>query len=115
MKRVFLYAAMLALMPASLLASSNSQTINIPQPLVCGSTPLAPGDYKVTWDGSGPIVHVTLKSAKTSVTTDAKLISKENQDPGSLVYGSRGSTNVLEQINFRHMSLVLENSQVASR
>ena len=115
MKRVFFYAAILALMPASLLARSNSQTISLTQPLMCGSTQLAPGDYKVTWDGSGPIVHVTLKSAKTTVTTDAKLVSPARPQLSSLLFENQGSVNVLEEIHFPHVSLVLDNKQVASR
>jgi len=109
MKRVFLSAAMLALMPASIFASSKSQTIHISEPLMCGSTQLAPGDYKVTWDGSGPIVHVKLTSGRTSVSTDARLIAKDNQGQGGVVFGNQGSVNVLEEIDLRHSSLVLEN------
>lgn len=115
MKRVCLYAAVLALMPVSLFAGSKPQNVTIMQPLMCGSTQLAPGDYKVTWEGTGPIVHVTLASRKTSVHADAKLITKDNSNPGSVVYTTQGSTKILNEIDFRHMSLVLEDNQLASR
>lgn len=110
MKRGFVYAAMLALMPVSLLASTKPQTVTIVQPVMFGSTQLAPGDYRVTWEGAGPIVHVTILHGKTSATADAKLVTENNGQTG-VVFTNQGATKIVNEIELRHVSLLLQDQQ----
>ena len=53
MKRLFVVATMFAALSLPALAAKNSQTVSIPSPVKAGSTQLTPGDYDVTWTGTG--------------------------------------------------------------
>lgn len=107
MNRFIVLVAMFTLIIGPALASTKSESVNIAEPVTFGSSQLAPGHYKVTWDGSGPIVHVTLASGKTSVTADAKLVNADNDQTG-VVFTSQGSAKVLNEIDLRHVSLLLQ-------
>lgn len=109
MNRLFVLVAMLALIVSPAFASTKSESVNIAQPVMFGSTQLAPGLYKVTWDGSGPMVHVTLASHKTTATADAKLVNAENRQNG-VVFTTQGSAKILNEIDLRHVSLLLQNT-----
>jgi hypothetical protein len=114
MKRAFAFATMLALTSAPLFASSKAETVYIADSMMVGSTQLAPGDYKVTWTGTGPIVHVTLSAGKTSASADAKLVGAQNGNR-SVTFINQGSQKVMEEIDLRHATLVLQNPEVASK
>jgi hypothetical protein len=112
MNRLFVLAAIFALITAPAFASTKSESVNIAEPVTFGSSHLAPGHYKVTWDGTGPIVHVTLASGKTSATADAKLVNSENSQTG-VVFTDEGSAKVLNEIDLRHVSLLLRKADTA--
>jgi hypothetical protein len=112
MNRLFLLAAIFALITAPAFASTKSESVNIAEPVIFGSSQLAPGHYKVTWDGSGPIVHVTLASGKTSATADAKLVNADNTQTG-VVFTNQGSAKILNEIDLRHVSLLLQKTTTA--
>jgi len=114
MKRVFAFATMLALSAAPLFASHKSETVHIGDSMMVGTTQLAPGDYKVNWVGTGPVVHITLSSGKISASADAKLATAKN-DGASVMFVTHGAVKTLETINLRHATLELENPEVASR
>jgi hypothetical protein len=114
MKRGFAFATMLALTAAPLFASPKPETVHIAEALMLGSTQLAPGDYKVTWVGTGPIVHITLTSGKTSVSADAKLVTTQSGN-SSVMFTTRGDQKILEEIDLRHATLQLQNPEVAEK
>lgn len=114
MKRMFIFATALTLTAAPLFASPKPETVHIGEPVMLGSTQLAAGDYKVSWAGTGPVVHVTLTAGKKSVSADAKLVTPANNDPG-VMFTSQGSTKILEEIDLRHATLQLQNPEVASK
>lgn len=110
MKRFFVSATMLVLLSAPAFAAKNSQTVNVPEPMKAGSTQLAPGDYDVTWTGSGSNVQVTfMRNRKVVVTLPAKIVEQANKNEG-LDTGSQGGVEVLEAIRMKNMSLILESS-----
>jgi hypothetical protein len=110
MKRFFCFAAMLALLSVPALAGKNSQTVNVPEAMKAGSAELTPGDYNVTWTGSGSNVQVTLtRNKKVIVTLQAKLVEENNKNEG-LETGTQGGVDVLEAIRMRNMTLILESS-----
>lgn len=110
MKRMLVVAALFALIAGPSFASNKTQTITLYDSLQFGSTLLAPGNYQVKWDGNGPVVHVTLASGKHSATADATLVNAEHQGPG-VIYTTRGAVKVLNEIDLRHVSLLVRNQR----
>ncbi|HEX4037837.1 MAG TPA: hypothetical protein VHX37_07245 [Acidobacteriaceae bacterium] len=108
MKRFLVLAAM-TLIAGSSFASSKTQTVAIAEPLVFGSTELMPGNYRVTWEGNGPIVHVTLTRGKVSATADAKLVTAENTNAG-VTYTADGARKIVNEIDLQHVSLLLKDA-----
>lgn len=64
---------------------------------VVGSTRLAPGDYKATWEGSGPEVQVKILQGKNVVATGpAKLVDNPSRQGAVTVNGTSGARTVGE-------------------
>ncbi len=80
---------MLLAMSISLTAfakDKNEGKFTLSSPAQMGTTQLQPGDYKVTWDGSGSEVQVKILQGNNVVaTTSAKLVQKERPAPYSAV------------------------------
>lgn len=110
MKRFFVFAMMLALLSAPTFAAKNSQTVHVPMAMKAGSTELTPGDYNVTWAGSGSTVQVTFTQNKKVVATlPARLVEQNNKNEG-LETASQNGAEVLQSIRMRNMTLLLESS-----
>ena len=109
MKRFFGFALTLVLFAAPAFAGTKPQTVTIPKNVQVGSTQLPAGDYKLTMTGSGSSVQVTLtQNQKAVVTFSAKIVAGKNE-PGVETMTDGGVT-VLESIQLRTVSLVLENA-----
>jgi len=68
---------------ASLAAHKNEATINLSDKVQLGSTQLAPGEYKLSWTGTGNDATATLSQGKKIlVTVPAKLVEQRSQNPG---------------------------------
>lgn len=93
--------------------AKNSQSVSVPEAVTVGSTQLPAGQYKVTWTGSGSNVQVTLKQqdvrTPATATVQAKLV-EQNNDNVSLTTNVQGGVNTLQQIELKHVSLVLSSS-----
>jgi opacity protein-like surface antigen len=110
MKRFFVVATMLVLLSAPAFAGKNSQTVNVPTALKAGSVELTPGDYNVTWTGSGSEVQVTFtRNRKAIVTLPAKLVDQSNKNEG-LNTSTESGVEVLQAIRMSNMTLILESS-----
>lgn len=110
MKRLlFSSALMLALLSAPAFAAKNSETLNLAEPSVLGTTSLPAADYKVTWTGTGNSGQVTLTHGKTTVTVPAKIVDQKN-NLSSVLTDSKGGTNTIKAINLNKVSLVFESS-----
>lgn len=96
----------------------NEGKFSLSSPAQVGSTQLQPGDYKVTWDGSGSDVQVKILQGKNVVaTTSAKLVQKEQPAPYSAVTLStptNGAASVNElTFDKRKESLVFGSAESA--
>lgn len=115
MKRSVAFAMMLTILSAPAFASGNSQTVNVPEPMKAGSTQLAPGDYNVTWTGTGPEVQVTFaQNRKVLATVPAKLVAQANNYKG-LLTSKHDGVETLESIQLRNLSLILEGSSSSEK
>jgi hypothetical protein len=81
-----------------------------------GSTQLKPGDYKVTWDGTGSDVQVKILQGKNVVaTTSAKLVDKSFGADAVTLGNGNGGVKTLDEIDFgnRKQSLVFSSAETA--
>jgi hypothetical protein len=115
MKRFVVFVMMVALLSDPAFAGKNSQTVAVPSAIKAGPTMLVPGDYNVTWTGSGPNVQVTFAQGKKAVVTlPAKLVEENNRNDVELDIDSRTGVEVLRAIRTRNMTLLFNDSAASS-
>lgn len=115
-KLVVVSLLLLSLSVGLFAASKNSDSVTFHDPVKVASTTLAPGDYKVVWDGAGPDVQVSfIQGKKTVATAPAKLVN-EKSDVGKAVSLRRESDNsqVVTGIAFKNRSLRFDESMSAA-
>lgn len=102
-KRLSYCALILALLSVPAFAAKNSQTVNFPDAVKVGTSQLPAGDYKVTWDGTGSNVQVTLEqkgvSHPATATVTAKVEQGKNNHNG-FILDSHGGANTIEALQF---------------
>ena len=109
-RSVFL-AVLLIGLPA-LVFAANTKTITITEPATVGSKVLQPGDYKISWDGSGPTVDVKFQQNGKTVVTAPATVKKEKTgyEAGAVDLKSENpngsGAKMLESISFKDMALV---------
>src|SRR6266478_3690372 len=118
------YSAVLALVTFGLTLGAfakdrNQGKFTLSEPAQVGATQLKPGDYKVTWDGTGSDVQVKILQGKNVVaTTSGKLVEKEQPAPYSAVTLSSGAdgTRTLSELSFgkRKEVLVFGSAETAN-
>ena len=54
---------------------SGKRTVTLHEPVAVGGEELAPGSYKLSWEGEGDSLKVTLSRDGKSVTTTGKLVA----------------------------------------
>ena len=110
MKRLFVVATMFAALSLPAFAAKNSGSMSVPELVKAGSTKLSPGNYDVTWTGTGSDVQVTVTQNKKVITTfPAKLVEQDNKNVG-LETQTQGGIDVLQTIRLSHTTLVLATS-----
>ena len=119
MKRLLGLALMSALFVTPLFGSplfgSKATTVNIPEAATVGSTQIKAGDYKLSYEGSGPAVKVTLtRSGSSPVVLDAKLVPGK-QDYVSVTLGTTEGVRVLQEIGLKNGTLVFETLRAANQ
>lgn len=77
--QVFAAAILLLVAGSALAADKGNQTkVTVLDPVMVNGTTLAPGEYKVTWEGSGGEVQVTfLQGKKVVATAQAKVQARD--------------------------------------
>jgi hypothetical protein len=114
MKRLFGYALMLTLTAAPAFAAKNSQSVNFAQPVKVGSTEIPAGEVKVTWNGTGDNVQVTLAENGKTLTIPAKLVEEKHDRKGYTV-NREGGIDQLQTIQLSNVSLQLESATASGR
>jgi hypothetical protein len=98
------------LFPLGALARDNKHSVDIIDSVQVGSTQLKPGNYKVEWQGTGPVVQVSFeRNGATVVTLPATLKTNDHQVTQDAVEtkGSSADEKVLEEIDFGHQKEAL--------
>jgi hypothetical protein len=103
-----------ALLLSTSLFAATSGSMKLTQPVQLNGTQLQPGDYKVTWEGTGPEVTVSVMKGKEVVAkTSAHLKELDKNGPADatvLQKNADGSTS-LNGIRFGGKKVTLEFSQ----
>ena len=114
MRRFLGVAVVCALFVTPLLASK-TVTVNIPETVTVGSTHIAPGEYKLSYEGSGSPVKVTLtRAGSASIVLDARLVPGKN-DNVSVTLDTIDGARVLHEIGIKTGSLVFETPNAGNR
>ena len=98
------------LFPLGALARNNKHSVDITDVVQVGSTQLKPGNYRVEWQGTGPVVQVSFEqNGETVVTLPATLKTNDNHVTQDAIEtkGSSADKNVLEEIDFGHQKEAL--------
>jgi hypothetical protein len=105
------------LFPVGALARDGAHSVEIPSTVQIGSTHLKAGDYKVAWQGTGPVVQVTFQqNGKTVATLPATLKMNDDQarQDAIMTEGNSADGTTLKEIDFGHQREALVFDQSAS-
>ena len=113
--RRFLGVAVVCALFVTPLFASKTVTVNIPEAVTVGSTHIAPGDYKLSYEGAGTPVKVTLaRSGSAPIVLNAKLVPGKTNSV-SVTLSTIEGVRVLEEIDIRGGILVFEAPQAANQ
>jgi hypothetical protein len=110
--KILFAAAMVFSVPAlAFAASKNSANVSLDQPVNVAGTQLAPGQYKLSWEGTGPDVTVVFtEGKKTIATTSAKLVSNRNNQEAIETISTGDNKSVLQSVDLKNLTLQFENA-----
>lgn len=91
----------LALVLATSAFAANKGSLQIQEPTSVNGTKLAPGDYKIEWDGTGPSVELSIMQGKKLITkVPAHLVdlNRPAQNDAAVVKNSEDGTKTLSEV-----------------
>lgn len=108
----FLVAAMLLLIPSLAFARpKDSANVELDQGVTAAGTHIAAGNYKVTWNGSGPATTVRFaEDDKAVATIPATVVNNPNSEQSILTTTGGDGTVVLQAINLKKVTLQFGNA-----
>jgi hypothetical protein len=111
-----LTALMVFAIPALAFAGpKNSANLNLDQTVKVAGTQLAPGQYRLIWDGTGPDITVSFtKEKKTVATASAKLVSYQANEEAIETFTAADKTRVLRAIDLKKFSIQFENTALGA-
>lgn len=91
--------------------SKDSEYITLSDPVTVAGTLLKAGDYRVSWDGTGPTVQVTFKRGdKVLVTTPATLVNETSPYDGAIQMKTDANVMILQGIQWKQKALVFNQT-----
>ena len=106
MKKLLVSVLMLAMFTSPLFAAKRS-TVSFAESASVGSTLIAAGEYKLSYEGAGPTVKVTLtREGKSPIVLDAKLTAGSGQS--SVTYSTENGVRTLREIDLTKVALLFE-------
>lgn len=116
------YVALLALVALSLSSGlfakdKNEGKFRLFDSVQLGSTQLQAGDYKATWDGTGPDVEVKILQGKNVVATAPAKLVDQSSGQDSVTVGDPSNSRALQEIDFGglHKALVFSPAVAAQK
>jgi len=116
MKPKVLFLVTMVFLPALAFAQRNSANIQLDQSVTIAGTQLAPGQYKLIWEGNAPNVTVSfMEGKKTVATAPAKLVSNPTSETEAIETNTAtGKTPVLNAVDLKNVTIQFENSTAAA-
>jgi hypothetical protein len=109
-------ASMVFLVPAlAFAAHKNSENVQLDQMVKVANTQLAPGEYKMTWEGNGPDVTVSfIEGKKIVATAPARLVSDSTSSAGAIeTFTATDKTVILRAVELKNETIRFENASAA--
>ena len=89
--------------------------MKLDQPVNVAGTQLAPGQYKLTWEGSGQDVTVSFAEGNKAIATvPAKLVSNRANEEAIETSTAADNTTVLQAVDLKNITLQFENDAPAA-
>jgi hypothetical protein len=91
----------LALLLATSAFAANKGSLQIQEPTSVNGTKLAPGDYKLEWDGNGPSVELSIMQGRkviAKVPAHVVDLSRPAQNDAAVVKNSEDGTKTLSEV-----------------
>jgi hypothetical protein len=106
----------LLLAASALAAGASKGTLHLYDSVTVQGKQLAPGDYKVEWNGEGPNVQLNIDQGKQTVVSVPARVTPVNEKNPSDGYASKnkGGENVLSEIFFQGKTYELEIGDLAA-
>ena len=103
-------AASLLLTAGAVAAGTSKGTLHLYENVTVQGKQLAPGDYKVEWNGEGPNVQLSIEQGKQTVVLVPARVTPVNEKNASDGYAAKleGGQNVLSEVFFHGKTYELE-------
>jgi len=98
--------------------AANKGSLQVQEPLNVNGTKLAPGDYKVQWDGTGPNVEMSILKGKTVVTkVPAHIVDIGSASPSdaAVVKNNGDGTKSLSEVRLSGKKFALAVGEEAAK
>jgi hypothetical protein len=108
----------LALLLATSAFAANKGSLSVQEPVTVNGTRLAPGDYKVAWDGTGPSVELSITQGKKLVAkVPARMVTLENpsQSDAAVVRSNGDGTKSLSEVRLGGKKFALAVGEEAAK
>jgi hypothetical protein len=109
MKRFFGFALLLVLFVAPAFAGGKSQKVTFFTPVQVGSNQVAPGEYNLTYTGTGSSVQVTLTKNNKAVVTFPATAAVGNSMPG-METSEHGGVATLQVLHLNKISFTVAST-----
>jgi len=111
MKPKVLFFVPMVFLPALAFAQKNSANVALNQSVTIAGTQLAPGQYKLIWEGNAPNVNVSFVEGKKTVATAlAKLVSNPTSEEAIETATQTDNTRVLQAVDLKNVTIRFENA-----
>jgi len=108
----------LALLLATSAFAANKGSLQVQEPLTVNGTKLAPGDYKVQWDGTGPSVELSIMQGKkvvAKVPAHVVDLDKPSSMDAAVVKNNGDGTKVLSEVRLSGKKFSLAGGEEAAK
>ena len=108
----------LALLLATGAFAANKTTLQVSEPTQINGTKLAPGDYRLQWEGTGPSVEVSIMKGKNVVAkVPAQVVNLDTPSPSdaAVVTRAQDGTRNITQIRMSGKKYALAVGEEAAK
>lgn len=110
MKKVLGFALMFVLAVAVFAKpafAKTTQTVHVAMDVYVGDVKVPQGDYKVSWDGTGPAVEITMMLDGRKVVAAQARVVEGKHDMNNITISHREGKDMLQTIELKSLTLVV--------